>query len=46
MILNRFIQILAVAVLTAACSPDKPPSDSNHFHPKGKPPSEHTITVL
>ena len=46
MILNRVIQILAVAVLTAGCSPDNPPSDSNHFHPKGKPPSEHTIKVL
>ena len=44
--LNRFTQILAVAVLMAGCSPDSPPSDSNHFHPKGKPPSEHTIAML
>ncbi len=44
--LYRFIQILAVVVLMAGCSPDSPQSDSNHFHPKGKPPSEHTIAVL
>jgi alkyl sulfatase BDS1-like metallo-beta-lactamase superfamily hydrolase len=46
MILTRFGQILAVAILTAGCSPESPPSDSNHFHPKGKPASEHTLKMF
>ena len=47
MILNRFGQMLALmAIVTAGCSPSNAASDSKHFHPKGKPPSEHTIAVL
>ena len=47
MILKRFGVILAVAALTTmACSPTNSESDFGHFHPKGKPPSEHTLKVF
>jgi len=45
--LQRFSQALAVAALTTvACSPTSSESDFGHFHPKGKPPSEHTLAVF
>ncbi len=47
--ISRVIAIAGLAV--AACSPSDDTSTSpgiaeDHFHPKGKPPSEHTIKVL
>ena len=47
MILKRFSLALAVAALVIlACSPTNSQSDFGHFHPKGKPPSEHTKAIL
>ena len=42
--------VALTAILLAACSPADTSSPAeaaeDHFHPKGKPPSEHTIRVL
>ena len=47
MILKRFsIALAIVALTTLACSPTNSQSDFGHFHPKGKPPSEHTLTIF
>jgi len=47
MIRKRISMVLAVAVFTTlACSPTNSQTDFGHFHPKGKPPSEHTLKVF
>lgn len=52
MMRHSISQVIAIAGLAvAACSPSDDTSTSpdiaeDHFHPKGKPPSEHTIKVL
>ena len=47
MILKRFSMVMAIAALTAlACSPTSSEPDFGHFHPKGKPPSEHTLKIF
>ena len=47
MIFKRFGIVLAVASLTTlACSPTNSQEDFGHFHPKGKPPSEHTLKMF
>ena len=47
MSLKIFIQISATLVLAAfAYSPANSQSDFGHFHPKGKPPSEHTLKIF
>ncbi len=52
MIRHSISRVIAMAGLAvAACSPSDDTSTSpgiaqDHFHPKGKPPSEHTIKVL
>ena len=39
--------ILALAAITlVACSPGNSQSDNQHFHPKGKPPSVHTVEII
>jgi len=47
MMLKRFGIVLAVAALTTlACSPTNSQEDFGHFHPKGKPASEHTLKMF
>jgi len=42
----RIGQILSVAALTIACSPTVAQEKFNHFHPKGKAPSEYTLAIF
>jgi len=45
--LKEFTQTIAVFLLAIfAFSPAKSQSNFGHFHPKGKPPSEHTLKVF
>ena len=47
MMLKRLILLIGSAVLImVACSPTNSEPDFGHFHPKGKPPSEHTLKVF
>ncbi len=43
---NNFITLAAVLGLTTTACAQDAPAEIQHFHPKGKPPSQHTLEVL
>jgi len=43
---NNFITLAAVLGLTTSACVQDAPAQAQHFHPKGKPPSQHTLEVL
>jgi alkyl sulfatase BDS1-like metallo-beta-lactamase superfamily hydrolase len=43
---KRILSSAAALAFVAGCSSQTSESDFGHFHPKGKPPSEHTLRVF